>query len=96
MGAAINTERNVTHNELRIKGRNPNLPDSGFHSLENKSSTMDCSLNNKNDLMVNPMNKMKGIVITRIKQHFIQKDDTSSRIFRLALKRAIVSDFITY
>ena len=85
IGAAIMTEINVTHKELIIKGKNPNFPESGFHSLENRSFNIEFSSNNKEDLNNNPISNIKGIAKTKKKQHFIHDALKFSRIIRLDL-----------
>jgi hypothetical protein len=66
IGAAIRMDRNVIHNELRIKGKNPNWPDKGFHLLEKSNSKTDFSWNNAADLIINPVNNIIGMVQIRI------------------------------
>jgi len=49
-GAEINSARIVTHKELAIKGRKPNLLFHGLHIFENNNSESECFSRIKEDL----------------------------------------------
>jgi hypothetical protein len=72
-GAAINTERKVTHNELTINGKKPNFPCMGFHSDSEINLKKDCSCRIGSDFTYRQTASNKGISKRITNEMSIQK-----------------------
>jgi hypothetical protein len=91
IGPAISKARRVTQSELRMKGKKPNLPDIGFHSLEKSISDNEWFSSNNDDFQINPMPKATGKMKINNNQQNIQTWFTLSAKSRDGL-RLFVND----
>lgn len=67
-GPAIISDNIVTQSELTMKGKKPNLPDRGFHSLEKSISINDRPSKSKDDFHIKPKRMVIGNAIITINQ----------------------------
>ena len=75
----------VTHKELRIKGKKPNLPSHGAHSEEVMSVPIDRPSKSPVDFTMSPAAIASGNMRKNIKQTTIHLEDTASSNFRLVI-----------
>lgn len=72
IGPAMSKAKRVTQSELRMKGKKPNLPDIGSHSLEKSISANEWFSSNNDDFQINPMPKATGKMKINNNQQNIQ------------------------
>lgn len=91
IGPAMSKAKRVTQSELRMKGKKPNLPDIGFHSLEKSISANEWFSNSNDDFQINPTPRATGNIKISNSQQNIQTWFTLSAKSRDGL-RLLVND----
>ena len=75
----------VTHNELTIKGKNPNLPSLGAHSEDVIKPKIEWLLNKPVDFITKPVAIASGSNKKKVRQTIIHLDERLSIIFLLVM-----------